>query len=300
MGASIETTDGHAPLVSRGVAAARSTTSFPCHPPRSSRPCCSPALLAERRDDGRRAAADARSHGAPARARRSKRSCAARRVSPSWPAARLVLDAVEIPGDFSSAAPLLVAAATVPGSQLTVHGVGLNPRRTGLLDVLERMGARISVYNRRLVGGEPAGDVEVRASRARGRDGVRRRGAGTRRRASAPRSRRLPRARRDRRARSRRAAGEGVRPDRGAWSRSSAGSVRTSGRLATASAFAGVPARLRGGVRRHPRRPPARDARRGRRDVLARRRRASGRRRRGGELPGLLRRAPPADASLER
>ena len=45
-----------------------------------------------------------------------------------------------------------------------MHGVGLNPRRTGLLDVLERMGARISVYNRRSLGGEPVGDVEVRSS----------------------------------------------------------------------------------------------------------------------------------------
>ena len=76
----------------------------------------------------------------------------------------LRLAELEIPGDFSSAAPFLVAAAIVPGSTLTVHGVGLNPRRTGLFDVLERMGARISVYNRRPLGGEPAGDVEIRAS----------------------------------------------------------------------------------------------------------------------------------------
>ena len=69
-----------------------------------------------------------------------------------------------MPGDFSSAAALLVAAAIVPGSEVTVHGVGLNPRRTGLLDVLERMGARIAVYNRRAIGGEPAGDVEIRSS----------------------------------------------------------------------------------------------------------------------------------------
>jgi 3-phosphoshikimate 1-carboxyvinyltransferase len=79
-------------------------------------------------------------------------------------AERLALGEVEIPGDISAAAPLLVAAAIVPGSRLTVHGVGLNPRRTGLLDVLERMGARVAVYNRHLVGGEPAGDVEIRAS----------------------------------------------------------------------------------------------------------------------------------------
>ncbi len=76
----------------------------------------------------------------------------------------LRLGDVAIPGDFSSAAPFLVAAAIVPGSSVTVHGVGLNPRRTGLLDVLERMGARIAVYNRRPIGGEPAGDVEVTAS----------------------------------------------------------------------------------------------------------------------------------------
>jgi 3-phosphoshikimate 1-carboxyvinyltransferase len=76
----------------------------------------------------------------------------------------LRLPDLEIPGDFSSAAPFLVAAAIVPGSAVTVHGVGLNPRRTGLLDVLERMGARIAIYNRRPIGGEPAGDVELRTS----------------------------------------------------------------------------------------------------------------------------------------
>jgi 3-phosphoshikimate 1-carboxyvinyltransferase len=77
---------------------------------------------------------------------------------------RLSLERVDVPGDFSSSAPLLVAALTVPGSELTVHGLGLNARRTGLLDVLERMGARIAIYNRRQIGGEPAGDVEIRAS----------------------------------------------------------------------------------------------------------------------------------------
>jgi 3-phosphoshikimate 1-carboxyvinyltransferase len=76
----------------------------------------------------------------------------------------LRLPDVEVPGDLSSAAPFLVAAAIVPGSAVTVHGVGLNPRRTGLIDVLARMGARIAIYNRRPIGGEPAGDVELRAS----------------------------------------------------------------------------------------------------------------------------------------
>jgi 3-phosphoshikimate 1-carboxyvinyltransferase len=71
------------------------------------------------------------------------------------------LDSVTVPGDISSAAPLLVAAAILPGSDLTVHDVGLNPRRTGLLDVLERMGARIAIFERRREGREPAGAVQV-------------------------------------------------------------------------------------------------------------------------------------------
>jgi 3-phosphoshikimate 1-carboxyvinyltransferase len=77
---------------------------------------------------------------------------------------RLSLGRLDVPGDFSSAAPFLVAGTLVPGSELHVHGVNLNPRRTGLLGILERMGARITVYNRREVGGEPAGDLEVHAA----------------------------------------------------------------------------------------------------------------------------------------
>lgn len=78
------------------------------------------------------------------------------------PVERLELPEVEVPGDFSSAAPFLVAATLLAESELTVHGVNLNPRRTGLLDVLERMGANITVFNRRRIGGEPAGDLDVR------------------------------------------------------------------------------------------------------------------------------------------
>ena len=81
-----------------------------------------------------------------------------------WPAERLTLGEVEVPGDFSSAAPFLVAATLVPGSELHLHGVNLNPRRTGLLTILERMGARIISYNRRAIGGEPGGDLEVHSS----------------------------------------------------------------------------------------------------------------------------------------
>jgi 3-phosphoshikimate 1-carboxyvinyltransferase len=81
-----------------------------------------------------------------------------------WPTDRLELGAVEVPGDFSSAAPFIVAATLVPGSELHIHGVNLNPRRTGLLDILERMGGRVTVYNRRRIAGEPAGDLDVRSA----------------------------------------------------------------------------------------------------------------------------------------
>jgi 3-phosphoshikimate 1-carboxyvinyltransferase len=80
------------------------------------------------------------------------------------PAARLELGEVLVPGDFSSAAPFIVAATLLSGSNLTIHDVGLNPRRTGLLDVLERMGARITVFNRRKAGGELVGDLEVHSA----------------------------------------------------------------------------------------------------------------------------------------
>ena len=79
-------------------------------------------------------------------------------------AERLALGQVTVPGDFSAAAPFVVAATLVPGSDVTIHGVGVNPRRTGLLDVLGRMGARITAFNRRRAGGEPVADLEVRAA----------------------------------------------------------------------------------------------------------------------------------------
>jgi 3-phosphoshikimate 1-carboxyvinyltransferase len=78
------------------------------------------------------------------------------------PPERLQLGEVEIPGDFSSAAPFIVAATIVPESRITIHGVNLNPRRTGLLDVLERMGGRVGIIARRRFGAEPVGDIEIR------------------------------------------------------------------------------------------------------------------------------------------
>ena len=75
---------------------------------------------------------------------------------------------VEVPGDFSSAAFLLVAATIIPDSELTLTNVGVNPTRTGLLDVLRQMGADIELLNERLSGEEPVADLRVRSARLRG------------------------------------------------------------------------------------------------------------------------------------
>ncbi|MDR6935072.1 3-phosphoshikimate 1-carboxyvinyltransferase [Luteibacter sp. 3190] len=75
---------------------------------------------------------------------------------------------VEVPADISSAAFFIVAACIVPGSLLRLKGVGLNPRRTGLLAALELMGADITVENERTSGGEAIGDLVVRHARLRG------------------------------------------------------------------------------------------------------------------------------------
>lgn len=68
---------------------------------------------------------------------------------------------VRVPGDLSSAAFFLVAAATIPGSDVTIRGVGLNPTRSGVVDVLMRMGAKIERARLRQEAGEPVADLRV-------------------------------------------------------------------------------------------------------------------------------------------
>jgi 3-phosphoshikimate 1-carboxyvinyltransferase len=69
---------------------------------------------------------------------------------------------VIVPGDISSAAFWLVAGAIVPGSELTIENVGVNPTRTGILEALELMGADITLENQREVAGEPVADIRVK------------------------------------------------------------------------------------------------------------------------------------------
>lgn len=80
------------------------------------------------------------------------------------PVTQLLLPEVRVPGDFSSAAFFVVGAVLTPNSALTVEGVGLNPTRTGLLTILERMGADIEVRITEEAGPEPLGQVVARTS----------------------------------------------------------------------------------------------------------------------------------------
>jgi 3-phosphoshikimate 1-carboxyvinyltransferase len=85
------------------------------------------------------------------------------------PAERLEPGRIVVPADFSSAAFFIVAATIVPGSDVLLHHVGLNPTRTGLLTILERMGAdAIEIGKRGEEGGEPIGDIRVGHSELRG------------------------------------------------------------------------------------------------------------------------------------
>ncbi|MFM1887499.1 MAG: hypothetical protein RL026_2656 [Pseudomonadota bacterium] len=75
---------------------------------------------------------------------------------------------IAVPGDFSSAAFFLVAGAIAARPSLTIENVGINPTRTGLLDILRLMGADIRVHEHGVGGAEPVADIEVRASSLRG------------------------------------------------------------------------------------------------------------------------------------
>jgi 3-phosphoshikimate 1-carboxyvinyltransferase len=92
-----------------------------------------------------------------------------KRAAPARPATVTVREAESIalgewtvPADFSSSAFFIVAATIVPGSELRLEGVGVNPTRTGLLNVMARMGAAPALENRRREGGEEVADVVVR------------------------------------------------------------------------------------------------------------------------------------------
>ena len=75
---------------------------------------------------------------------------------------------IAVAGDLSAAAFFLVAASVVPDSDITIMGVGVNPTRTGILEILQDMGARIEIVNQREQAGEPVADVRARAAALHG------------------------------------------------------------------------------------------------------------------------------------
>jgi 3-phosphoshikimate 1-carboxyvinyltransferase len=85
-----------------------------------------------------------------------------------WPPAKLQPIDLTVPGDISSAAFWITLACIHPDARVTVRDVSLNPGRTGLLEVLAEMGAKVRVQNERLEGGEPVGDVTAESSALRG------------------------------------------------------------------------------------------------------------------------------------
>ncbi|MDQ1466973.1 MAG: 3-phosphoshikimate 1-carboxyvinyltransferase [Actinomycetota bacterium] len=161
MGAQIETTDGHLPMT---------ITGGPLHAidyelPVASAQVKSAILLAGLGATGRTTVIEptpTRDH-TELMLRAAGVAVSSRPQSVSIdPPQSIRLGSVDVPGDFSSAAPFIVAASLVPESRITIHDVNLNVRRTGLLEVLDRMGGRVGILARRRVGVEQVGDLEVR------------------------------------------------------------------------------------------------------------------------------------------
>nr|WP_090260361.1 bifunctional prephenate dehydrogenase/3-phosphoshikimate 1-carboxyvinyltransferase [Pseudomonas panipatensis] len=83
---------------------------------------------------------------------------------------KLSATSIEVPADISSAAFFLVAASIAEGSEIVLEHVGINPTRTGVIDILRLMGADITLENQREVGGEPVADLRVRSAKLKGID----------------------------------------------------------------------------------------------------------------------------------
>jgi 3-phosphoshikimate 1-carboxyvinyltransferase len=82
--------------------------------------------------------------------------------------AKLMASDIDVPADISSAAFFMVAASIAQGSDLLLHHVGINPTRTGIIDILKLMGADISLSNQQEVGGEPVADIRIKSAALQG------------------------------------------------------------------------------------------------------------------------------------
>ena len=166
MGARIESTDGHAPLVVHGtrLRGIAYRTAVPSAQVKSA------VLLAGIQADGETSVEE------PAQTRdHTERALRAFGLTPRVTGLTVSVNGgqwlspqtLDVPGDFSSAAFWLVAAAALPGSRVEITDVGVNPTRIGLLDVLRRFGAHVTVSDIRTEAGEPRGTIVVEAADAR-------------------------------------------------------------------------------------------------------------------------------------
>lgn len=166
MGAEIETTDGHAPLTIRGQRLHGSDHTLPV----ASAQVKSALLLAGLYADGPTTVhqpGPARDHTERMLAAMGAAIETAGLTVTLYPSSPLSSLSLGIPGDISSAAFPLVAATLVPDSEVVIEGVGVNPTRTGLLDVLRAMRADIAIDDEHEQGNEPVADMTVQASALR-------------------------------------------------------------------------------------------------------------------------------------
>ncbi len=170
MGASIGSRDGRPPLEVRG---GRSLRAIHYDLPVASAQVKSAVLLAGLYADGITSVSE------PAVTRdHTERMLSAMGVDVSTGNGRIAIPggqelqagSVEVPGDLSSAAFVLLAACISESANIVIKNVGINPTRTGVIDILQSMGARIELENTGMRSGEPVADIRVRASQLRGTD----------------------------------------------------------------------------------------------------------------------------------
>jgi 3-phosphoshikimate 1-carboxyvinyltransferase len=162
MGARIASQDGRPPLTIQGLA---SPTPIDFEPEVPSAQVKSAVLLAGLHGDGTtrvRESTPTRDHTERALAAFGVQVVTAAHGISLTGGQRLSAQTLSVPGDISSAAFWMVAAASLSGSEIVIDHVGLNPSRTGILDILKRMGADVSIDNNGVGPGEPVGTITVR------------------------------------------------------------------------------------------------------------------------------------------
>jgi len=162
MGAAVETTEGHAPVTITGASLAPVRYELPVASAQVKSAILLAGLFTSAGPTELIEPSVTRDHTERMLAEMGVRVGRAPGKVSVWPVDRLRPLSIDVSGDISSAAAFIAAATVLPDSELHIRGVNVNPTRTGFLDVVERMGGRISLYNRRVVSGEPVADLEVR------------------------------------------------------------------------------------------------------------------------------------------